>query len=239
VGSRFQYVGDYTNPILKPQAAQVVKRHGEIEASGAPYPTPRNQCWPEGVPFVFANMGMQLLQQPDKITMFYEHDHQVRQVRMYASHPAQVTPTWYGDSVGHYDGDTLVIDTVGIKVGPFSVIDWNGTPYTQALHVVERYRLIEYEAAKEAEARTAKEYIHVPFRGSGATSLAAAPDYKGKALQLQFTVDDEGSFTMPWSAIITYWRSFGEWPEHVCAESPRSTYVTKDSAVPQADKPDF
>jgi hypothetical protein len=82
VGSRFRYVGDYTNPILKPQAAQAVKRHGEIEASGVPYPTPRNQCWPEGVPFVFANMGMQPLQQPDKITIFYEHDHQVRQVRM-------------------------------------------------------------------------------------------------------------------------------------------------------------
>jgi hypothetical protein len=91
------------------------------------------------------------------------------------------------DSVGHYDGDMLVIDTIGIKIGPFSLIDWNGTPYTQALHVVERYRLIDHEVAKEAEARTAKEYIRVPFRGSGATSLAADP-YKGKALQLQFTI---------------------------------------------------
>jgi hypothetical protein len=109
VSNVYRFDGDYTNPILKPAAAQVVK-HGEIETSGVPYPTPRNQCWPEGVPFIFANMGMQMLQQPDKITIFYEHDHQVRRVRMNASHPAHVTPSWYGDSVGHYDGDALVID---------------------------------------------------------------------------------------------------------------------------------
>jgi hypothetical protein len=46
-------------------------------------------------------------------------------------HPVQVTPSWYGDSVGHYDGDELVIDTVGIKVGRFSMIDWFGAPYTK------------------------------------------------------------------------------------------------------------
>jgi hypothetical protein len=157
---------------------------------------------------------------------------------MNAFHPALATPSWYGDSVGHYEGDTLMIDTVGIKIGPFSLVDWYGTPYTQALHVVERYRLIEYEAAKEAEERGAKENRRMPFR-AGATSLAADPHYKGKALQLQFTVEDEGVFTTPWSATITYWRSFGEWPEHVCAESLRSTYVTKESAVPRADKPEF
>jgi hypothetical protein len=61
----------------------------------------------------------------------------------------------------------------------------------------------------------------------------------GKALQLHFRVEDEGVFTMPWSATITYWRSFGEWPEHVCAESLRATYVWRESAIPRADKPDF
>jgi hypothetical protein len=106
-------------------------------------------------------MGMQLLQQPDKITIFYDHDHQVRHVRMNQPHSTQLTPSWYGDSIGHYEGDTLVVDTVGIKIGPFSMIDWYGTPYTSRLHVVERYRLIEYEAAKEAEERTAKELLRM------------------------------------------------------------------------------
>ena len=110
---------------------------------------------PNGVPFVFWDFEMQMLQQPDKITILYWSDHQVRHVRMKQPHPAHVTPSWYGDSVGHYEGDTLVIDTVGIKVGPFAMVDMYGTPYTEALHVVERYRLLDYEAAKEG-ARTGR-----------------------------------------------------------------------------------
>jgi hypothetical protein len=77
-------------------------------------------------------------------------------------HPAKVVPSAHGDSVGHYEGDTLVIDTVGVKVGPYTMIDRLGTPYTEALHVVERYRLIDYEAAVEAQARGFKEWTHIP-----------------------------------------------------------------------------
>jgi hypothetical protein len=77
----YQYVGDYTNPILKPEAAAIVKKYGEISLTGVPYPSPRNQCWPEGVPEIFVDPAMQLLQQPDKITILYPYDHQVRRVR--------------------------------------------------------------------------------------------------------------------------------------------------------------
>src|SRR5215813_3271754 len=56
-----QYVGDYTNPILKPLAAEVVKKRGEIELSGRIAPTPANQCWPEPLPYVLWNPGMQML----------------------------------------------------------------------------------------------------------------------------------------------------------------------------------
>ena len=48
-----QLVGDYTNPILKLEAAEIVKKHGEISLAGKGYPTPSNQCWPGGVPYVF------------------------------------------------------------------------------------------------------------------------------------------------------------------------------------------
>src|SRR6266436_5188708 len=141
--------GDYTNPILKPEAAGVVKKHGVLGLNGIGDPNPRNQCWPEGVPFVFTNGPTELLQQKDKVTILYAYDHQVRHVRMNQSHPAKVTPSWYGDSVGHYEGDTLVIDTVGTRTDrPFGMLDLYCTPYTNALHVVERYRLIDYEAAQ-------------------------------------------------------------------------------------------
>jgi hypothetical protein len=90
---------------------------------GVGFPSPRNQCWPGGVPFVFTSGAIQILQQPDKIAILYTYDHQVRHVRLNQSHPAAVAPTWYGDSVGRFEGDTLVIDTVGIKVDPFAAVD--------------------------------------------------------------------------------------------------------------------
>ncbi len=224
-------VGDYTNPILKPAAAEIVKKHGELSQAGVVYPSPANQCWPEPVPFIYKNFALQLLQEPNQITMLYEQDHEVRRIRMNKSHPAKVTPSWYGDSVGHYEGDTLVIDTVGQKAGPFAMLDLYGTPYTKALHVVERYRLIDYEDAKEGLDRDAKEN----FR-AGAGNIDR--DYRGKHLQVRYTVEDEGVFTTPWSATVTYGRGNTEWPEIACAENPH-VYYSKDEAVPTADKPDF
>lgn len=96
---------------------------------------------------------MLLLQQPDKITIVYDYDHQVRHVRMNEPHPSRVTPSWYGDSVGHWERDRLVIDTIGVKSGPFAMLDIYGTPYTDALHVVERYRLIDHEVAIQGQER--------------------------------------------------------------------------------------
>jgi hypothetical protein len=228
VSNILELVGDFTNPILRPWAAEVVKKFGEMSSAGVGVPSPRNQCWPGGVPFTFTGGAIQILQQPDKITILYNYDHQVRQVRLNQSHPAHMTPTWYGDSIGHYEDDTLVIDTVGIKVGPFATVDWYGTPHTEALHVIERYRLIDREAAKEGWERDAKENWRAQ----------PPPSYSGKYLQLQFTVEDEGAFTAPWTATMTYGRSRGDWAEAVCAENIK-WYSGKDAAVPQAAKPDF
>jgi hypothetical protein len=139
---------------------------------------------------------------PDKVTFLYLRDHEFRQVRMNRPHPAEVTPSWYGDSVGYYEGDTLVIDTVGVKTDrPLAMLDMYGTPYTRALHVVERYRLLDYEAAREGLERDAKESPVIPN-----TSMQRDPAYRGKYLQLLFTVEDQGVFTVPWSATITYGR---------------------------------
>jgi hypothetical protein len=68
--------------------------------------------------------------------------------------------------------------------------------------------------------------------------------YKGDGLQLQFAVEDEGVFTTPWSATITYRRGLNSQgadrlEEAACAENPHGSYAEKDTAVPKADKPDF
>jgi len=239
ISNLLQLNGDYTNPILKPQAAEIVKQHAEMSLAGIGYPTPRNQCWPGGVPFVLPTNGMQMFQQPDKITILYAVNHQVRHVRMNQPHPARVTPSWYGDSVGHYEGNTLLIDTVGIKIGPFAMVDWYGTPHSPALHVVERYRLLDYEAAKDGLDRDAKENATGRTPEAGIEPYPMDPNYRGKYLQLLVTVEDEGVFTMPWSATVTYGRPLGEWLENVCAENPRKYGTERDVQVPTADKPDF
>jgi hypothetical protein len=227
-----QLVGDYTNPILQPWAAEVVRKKGELSLAGVTYPSPSNQCWPEPVPFLFKHMAMQIVQAPDKIVMLFNEDHEVRYVRMNESHPAKVTPSWHGDAIGHYEGDTLVIDTVGIKADrPYAMIDLFGTPYTEKLHVVERYQLLDHEAVKDGLARAAKEN----WRPAGPVN----PDYKDKYLQVHFTIEDNGAFTTPWTATVIYLRDRLEWPEIVCAENTFGFHADKDLGVPRADKADF
>ena len=230
--NQLQLVGDYRNPILKPEAAAIVKQHGEQSLDHYGFHSPRNQCWPNGVPFVLPSAGLEMFQQGDHITMHYLVDHQLRQVRMNAQHPAKIAPSWYGDSVGHYEGDTLVIDTVGIKAGPFAMVDWFGTPQSPALHVVERYRLISYEEAQDGYARDAKE--------NGRNQQGFDTDYRGKVLQLLFTVDDPNVFTTPWSATVTYRRMMqDQWLENVCAENPNKYGTEEDAQVPTAAAADF
>src|SRR5438552_19083237 len=123
----------------------------------------------------------------------------------------------------------LGVVTDGVKIWPCAMVDYYGTPYAAALHVVERYRLLDYEAAKEVLDRDARENLR-PARGADAGS---APDYsyRGKHLQLQFTVEDEGVFAMPWSATITYRRGAEPWREVVCAENTRELALAGRSAA--------
>lgn len=225
--------GDYTNPILKPEAAAIVKKHAQLGLDGIGDPNPRNQCWPEGVPFLFTNGPTELVQQPDKVTILYTYDHQVRRVRLNQTHPAHVAPSWYGDSIGYYEGDTLVIDTVGLKVGRYSMVDWYGTPHTPSLHVVERYRLVDPQAAKEGFDRDAKQH--------NVADGMRDPNSHGKYLQLRFTVEDKTVFTTPWTATMTYGsggESPADWVEYACAENIQ-WYSGKDADVPRAVRPDF
>lgn len=140
IGDPVPLVGDYNNPILKPEAAEVVKKRGEYSASGRDFPDPSNQCAAYSPPYLFTiQLGMQMLQTKNEIVILYNQDDQVRHVRLNDVHPAHVTPTPMGDAVAHYEGDTLVIDTVGVKVQPFTMVDRFVTPQSEALHLVERY----------------------------------------------------------------------------------------------------
>jgi hypothetical protein len=227
-----QLVGDYNNPILQPWAAAVVKRFGEMSLAGITYPNASNQCWPHPMLFIYKLASMTMFQQPDRIVMVYGGNSEVRRVRLNEPHRSPLIPSWYGDSVGHYEGDTLVIDTVGVKTDrPYAMIDLFGTPYTDKLHVIERYRLRDYDEVKDAIERNRKEN----WLNAGD---AWAGHEKEKFLQLHVTVEDEGVFTTPWTATLTY-APATRVGEAICAENRHEYYASKDSDVPKADKPDF
>jgi hypothetical protein len=139
----------------------VVKKFGEISLAGITYGNPSNQCWPEPMPFIFKRIAMQMIQQPDKVTILYGEDHEVRRVRLSEPHQTPVTPSWYGDSVGHYEGDTLVVDTVGVKT----------------------YRLRDWDDVKDAVERGKKE--------NWLPAGDIFSQHRGKFLQLHVTIEDE------------------------------------------------
>ena len=228
-----QLVGDYKNPILQPWAAEIVKKFGAKSLAGITFPNPSNQCWPMPMPFTFKNFVVQVLQERDIVTLVYANpQHDVRRIRLNASHSKPLTPSWYGDSVGHYESDTLVVDTVGVKTDrPYPMQDLFGTPYTDKLHIVERYRLRDYDDVKDAIERNKKE--NWMFIGD------VWSQHRGKFLQVQVTVEDDGVFTAPFTATLTYVPNPGPLEESICAENTHEYYSNKDSDVPKADKPDF
>ena len=237
----FSAAGDYTNPILKPQAAEVVKRNAERELGGAPIPNPHNQCWPEPTPFTLnIQFGMRIIQRKNEVLLLYLSDHQVRRVRMNVPHAAHPTPTWQGESVGHYEGDTLVVDTIGQKIGPLSMIDRFGTPFSAGMRVIERYRLIDGALAQKLQLKHEHDYFPngSPFRNAyGMGDID--PDTRKPGLQIEITVDDPATFTTPWSGLVTYRPVLGDWPEVVCAENTQGSGSSWVVLVPRADKPDF
>jgi hypothetical protein len=236
----FNAVGDYTNPILKPEAAEVVKRSAEKELSGTAIPNPHNQCWPEPTPFTLnIQFGVKIIQRNDEVVLI-NLTNQVRRVRLNVPHSPRPTPTWQGESVGHYEGGILIVDTIGQKAGPLSMIDRFGTPFSAALHVIERYRLIDGKLAQDLQQKHIRNYfLHgSPYRNTyGMGDID--PDTMTPGLQVEITVDDPVMFTTPWSGFVTYRPVLGDWPEAICAENTQGSGLSWVVIVPRADKPDF
>jgi hypothetical protein len=136
-------VADLTNPILRPWAVeQMRKANAEVLAGKVPF-RPRESCYPGGVPgFLVYNLAFadRFLQTDKQVTIINPGGPEVRRIYLDVPHSAKVMPSWYGESVGHYEGgDTLVVDTIGLSTKAF--VDNYRTPHTDQLHVVERFRL--------------------------------------------------------------------------------------------------
>ncbi len=231
----YMRIGDDTNPVLKPEAAARVRRAGEITQTGVNFPTPSNECTPWSPPYMWRAFLVQVMQQKDKVTILYVGNHHTRTIRLNSSHPKDVTPSWSGDSIGHYEGDTLVVDTVGIKSGRNSMVDNYGTPYSEMMHLVERIKLVDANEAKAGSDRLESLNGRVAEQ-AGAASID--PGY-AKGLRIEFTIEDDKFFTTPWSGALTYRPALGVIEEGVCADSVHDYNSGTDVAVPRSDKPDF
>jgi hypothetical protein len=233
-----QLVGDYHNPILTPEAAAVVKQKGELAIAGKGFANSQDQCRPIAPPFTFAmQLGFEMLPTKDgNISIVYDQNTTVRRIRMNATHPAKLVPSSMGDSIGYWEGEMLVIDTVGVNTDAFTSVDRFGTPQSDAMHVVERYRLVEGLVAKAAQEAYEKREGTV---GGGGRVAGYTTDTSLKGLQLEVTMEDPKVFTAPLTALVTYRRLTTEWQEQVCADNPIDHYKDEWVGLPKADHPDF
>jgi hypothetical protein len=106
--------------------------------------TARSSCMAAGVPgflVLLAPGGLTIVQTPNEVTMIVDGNAETRHIKLNAPHAPNAKPSWYGDSVGHYEGDTLVIDTIALNDKTF--LDNYRTPHSDKLHVTERWRMIE------------------------------------------------------------------------------------------------
>lgn len=207
-------VADLSNPILRPWAVEQMKKANDAVLAGKVPFTARESCWPAGVPgfAVFSHIKLVYFIQTAKEVLMIQDDWQVRHIYLNVPHTAHPMPSWYGESIGHYEtGDTLVVDTIGLNNKTF--IDNYRTPHTTQLHVVERYKL-------DGDGLTLRGSYFVEDPGAFNMPWSARQDYHrvdvGKNLPDQPIPMIEG----------------------VCAENG-SQFNYDVAAIPQADKADF
>jgi hypothetical protein len=150
-------------PSLTPSAAAELKTLMDEEAKNEEPPTESANCVPPGMPTIMSQpYDVEFLFTPGRVTIIQEAYMQVR--RVYTDgrgHPADVDPTFNGNSVGHWDGDTLVIDTVGL--GHKLPLGFNRLNHGPNLHVVERIRLTTPDKMEDQMTLTDPDVLAKPW----------------------------------------------------------------------------
>jgi hypothetical protein len=147
-------IADLSNPILQPWVKEQMRKENEAVLAGKVGFTARSRCWPHGVPgfLLYPVHPIVMIQTPKEVLMTWGQDFQLRHIYLNQPHSKNPKPSWYGESVGHYEnGDTLVVDTIGLNDRTY--VDNYRTPHTTALHVVERFRMLDGGQALEVTAR--------------------------------------------------------------------------------------
>jgi hypothetical protein len=217
-------MGDVNAPILQPWARDVLRKRNALILSGkAAFPR-QASCWPVGVPafLLYPVQPVYFIQSPKEVVMVWQADHQIRRVYLTNKHSTPVKTSWFGESIGHYEGDTLVVDTIGLDAR--TAVDGFQTPHTEKLHVVERFHMI-------GGGKTLEVNLHVEDPGAFTTPWDAIQRYRRVEPDVAKNPDplNEVSSTSAEGPMI----------EASCAENPNSLMGMASIPVPQTTTPEF
>jgi hypothetical protein len=165
-------VADLSNPILQPWVREELRKVNARALTSIVMFTRKERCWPIGVPgfLLYPVTPVYFLQTAKEVVMIWEEDHMARHVYLTGAHSPDVKPSWFGESIGHYEnGDTLVVDTIGLNTRTF--VDSFRTPHTEQLHVTERFRIVDGGKALEVN-------VHVEDPGAFTTPWNAMQRYR-------------------------------------------------------------
>ncbi len=130
------------DPPLKPEPMKVWQEVNDKRAGGENFRDKSGLCLPLGMPLILTRVyPIQVVQDAKKITIIYEYENNVRWIFIDGRpHPGpdDLIPTFMGHSIGWWEGDTLVVDTIGMNEEPDIQ---PGVPHTKDLHIVERIKL--------------------------------------------------------------------------------------------------
>jgi hypothetical protein len=128
-------------PPLKPEYMRILERRVRAKNRGTPEADASTDCRPHGMPRLMESpYPIRFVQTPGQVTLLHEVAHNVRKIYLDQEHPKNLKPTYLGHSVGHWEGDTLVVDTIGLNDKTF--IDDEGSSHSTQIHVVERIRKV-------------------------------------------------------------------------------------------------
>jgi hypothetical protein len=160
------------------------------------YDDPTFHCDPPGLPRIALGQApFEIVQIPGRVLMLYEDFHEHRQIWMDGrALPKDPDPTWYGYSVGKWEGDTLVVDTIGFD--DRSWLDGNGHAHSEAMHVVERYRRLGHDTLElNMTIDDPKAYTRLWVNKSPKTfKLAPKAGPKAEIMELVCVPEDEEAF---------------------------------------------
>jgi len=202
-------LGNYKDPILKPWAAEQMRRSNEEVLSGEigiPF-LAQSRCWPGGVPgqLLWTTEPLYFIQTPNEVWMLWQRDQWVRRVYLTDKHSDDLKRSWFGESIGHYENGELVVDTAGLSAPENGFIDMFRTPHTEKLHVMERFKVTA----------------------------------DNKFLEAFVKIEDEDTFNEPMYMTKRWRRDRNVWSESICAENNADYIKENPVPIPQAERPDF